>query len=65
MSHSATCPVRVGCPECIAEITAELIIAKKISMEANTKLYNMEVDRGEMNAVKYKRYIDRDIDIGR
>jgi hypothetical protein len=59
MSHSDTCPIQVGCPECIAESKIECIIAIRRSMEANTKCYNNEVDRGTMNAEKYKKYINR------
>jgi hypothetical protein len=57
-SHSTTCPNQVGCPECIAEAKIECIIAIKNSMEANEKSYNFQVERGLMNAEKWKKYND-------
>jgi len=56
MNHSDTCPIKQGCPECIAEAKIECIKAIKASMEINEKVYNHQVDTGEMNAVLWKKY---------
>jgi len=57
-SHSETCPIKVGCPECIAESKIECIAAIKKSMEASEKYYNEQNANGEMNAIKWKKYND-------